>query len=311
MITLGRMKKVDDLRQAWSHEEYEFTPWLSKPENIKLLSDAIGIEIEVEDTESSVDSFFADIVGVEMGTDRKVIIENQIEPSNHTHLGQIITYAAGKDAKTIIWIVKEARPAHRAAIEWLNNHTDADINFFLIEIELWQIDDSLLAPKFNIVEQPNNWTREVKKVSLDQTSETLQARYNFWTRFNEIAFADVEYKRAFNIRKPSTDHWYMMTVGNSKYHISLLYLVQRNEIGVELYISNDKVLFDTLYSKKDAIEAEIGQTLQWMKLPEKKASRIVLSKSYDLTDQTLVEDEINWLKEYSLKFKKVFIKEYK
>ena len=134
MIQLGVMKKIDDLRSVWSHEALEFTPWLAKPENIKMLSETIGLDIEVEETESSVDTFSADIVGIDTNTGRKVIIENQLEDSNHTHLGQIITYAAGKNASTIIWIVKHARDAHRAAIEWLNNHSDEDINFFLIEI---------------------------------------------------------------------------------------------------------------------------------------------------------------------------------
>ncbi len=306
MIQLGVMKKIENLRTAWTHEALEFTPWLAKPENMKLLGDTIGLDIEVEETESDVDGFSADIVGIDTNTGRKVIIENQLEDSNHTHLGQIITYAAGKSATTIIWIVKHARDAHKAAIEWLNNHSDEDINFFLIEIELWQINDSLIAPKFNVVEEPNNWTKEIKKTTISADSVARQARLNFWTGFNEYAFADVSYKREFRPRKPSTDHWYDLSIGSSKCHIAILYLVQRNEIAIELYINNDKALFDNLYLHKAEIETIIGAELDWRKLPDKKASRILLIKSFDLTDTSLVKDEYDWAKEYTLKFKTAF-----
>lgn len=311
MIQLGVMKKVEDLRSVWSHEALEFTPWLAKPENMKLLSETIGVDIEVEETEASVDSFSADIVGVDTNTGRKVIIENQLEDSNHTHLGQIITYAAGKNATTVIWIVKHARDAHKAAIEWLNTHSDEDINFFLIEIELWQINDSLLAPKFNIVEEPNNWSKEIKKTTIETNSTTLQARFNFWTQLNEIAFADAEYKKEFRPRKPSTDHWYTMSIGIPGCYISILYLVQRNEIVIEFGISNNKELFDSFHSYKNEIEQIVGCELDWRKLPEKKASRILLAKQFDLSDDTLLNEEIDWIKEYSLKFKKAFAKYHK
>lgn len=111
----------------------------------------------LEERESAVEKYSVDIYGKEEGTDRKVIIENQLEDSNHDHLGKIITYASGKDVKTIIWIVKRARDEHRQAIEWLNAHTDEEVGFFLLEIELWRIGDSLAALKFNIVSKPNDW----------------------------------------------------------------------------------------------------------------------------------------------------------
>lgn len=307
-MQLGLLKKIDDLRLVWAHEALEFTPWLAKPENIKLLGETIGLDIEVEETESDVDGFSADIVGIDTNTGRKVIIENQLEDSNHTHLGQIITYAAGKSATTIIWIVKHARDAHRAAIEWLNNHSDEDINFFLIEIELWQINDSLLAPKFNIVEEPNNWTKEVKKTSINAESAARQARLNFWSYFNDTAFADANYKKEFNKRKASTDHWYDLSIGSSKCHIAVLYLVQRNEINIEFYINNDKVLYENLYAHKTEIESVVGCELDWRKLPDKKASRILLSKNFDLTDSSLLKEEVDWIKEYTVKYKHAFSK---
>ena len=124
---------------------------------LKELSNTIGIDIVLEERESAVGKYSDDIYGREEGTDRKIVIENQLEDSNHDHLGKIITYASGKDAKTIIWIVKRARDEHRQAIEWLNAHTDEEVGFFLLEIEVWKIGDSLAAPKFNIVSKPNDW----------------------------------------------------------------------------------------------------------------------------------------------------------
>lgn len=308
MATLGIMKKIDDLRSVWKNEQYDFTPWLAKEENIALLSETIGIDILVEETESDVGNFHADILGVEEGTDRKIVIENQLEESDHTHLGQIITYAAGKSASTIIWIVKNARAEHRAAVEWLNSHSDENINFFLIEIELWQIDNSLFAPKFNIVEQPNNWAKEIKKNANAVSTQARSARLAFWEAFNEYAFADKLYKKEFNARKPSTDHWYDLSIGISKCRICILYLVQRNEISIEFYIYSDKELFDKLHNNKKAIEETIGCSLDWRKLPDKKASKILLTKNFDLKDESLQTQEFDWIMEMTLKFKETFIK---
>ena len=134
MNKLGKLEKVN-LRDIWPNEEYDFSVWLSKEENLKELSNTIGIDIVLEERESAVGKYSVDIYGKEEGTERKVVIENQLEDSNHDHLGKIITYASGKDAKTIIWIVKRARDEHRQAIEWLNSHTDEEVGFFLLEIE--------------------------------------------------------------------------------------------------------------------------------------------------------------------------------
>ena len=142
MAKLGKLEKVKDLRSVWKHEANDFTNWLSKEENLNTLSEEIGINIELISTEAKTGSFSTDILAVEANTDNKIIIENQLEATNHDHLGKIITYASGHDAKTIIWIVKEAREEHRQAIDWLNEHTDEEINIFLCRIELWKIGDS-------------------------------------------------------------------------------------------------------------------------------------------------------------------------
>lgn len=127
MINLGKLKEIKDLRKVWPHEALDFTPWLAEDDNLTLLADAVGLEITVDETESSVGDFNVDIYATETGTDRKIIIENQLEDTNHDHLGKLITYASGKSADIVIWVVKRAREEHRSAIEWLNNHTDENI----------------------------------------------------------------------------------------------------------------------------------------------------------------------------------------
>ena len=174
--SLGTIKKIDDLRSVWPHEAHDFSKWLAKEENLTLLSETIGIDIVLEELESAVGGFNVDLYATEEGTGRKIIIENQLEDTNHDHLGKIITYASGKGAEVIVWIVKRARDEHRLAVEWLNQHTDSNIGIFLLEIELWQINDSPYAPKFNIVERPNDWAKSVKAV--EGVSDTKNCRWN-------------------------------------------------------------------------------------------------------------------------------------
>lgn len=177
MDTLGRLEEITDLRTVLSNEATDFTPWLAADENISLLADAVDLEIAVEETESNVGDFHVDIFATDAITGRRIIIENQLEDTNHDHLGKLITYAAGKSAEIIIWIVKHAREEHRAAVEWLNNNTDEHIGFFLCEIKLYRIGDSAPAVKFDVIEKPNDWTKELRKV--ESISETQQERYNY------------------------------------------------------------------------------------------------------------------------------------
>lgn len=131
-MKLGKLEQITDLRSVWKHEAKDFTPWLAKEENLEILSEAVGIDIVVEEQESNVGDFSVDLFATEEGTGRRIIIENQLEETNHDHLGKIITYASGKEAEVIIWIVRKARDEHKQAIEWLNQHTDDKFEFFLI-----------------------------------------------------------------------------------------------------------------------------------------------------------------------------------
>lgn len=306
MQGLGKLTEVKDLRTIWPHEALDFTPWLIEEDNITLLSDAIGIDITVSERESSVGDFSLDIFAIETGTDKKIIIENQLGDTDHDHLGKLITYASGKDANTIIWIVKKAREEHKAAIEWLNNHTDEEIGFFLCEIKLYKIGDSRPAVKFEIIEKPNDWTKEIKKS--DAPSETEQQRYEYWVAFQDYAFKNSEFAKRFNRRRPSYDHWLEFSIGSSSYHISVSYIIKRDELDVELLIPDDKELFKQAFSNKDIIEKETGLKFDWRELPEKKASRIIIEKKFSLNDKSQWNTQFDWIIDVMIKMKDVFKK---
>ena len=272
LMTIGKLIEVN-IRELWAHEQYDFSNWLAKPENIEELNDIVGLTLTDIEKEAYVGAYRCDLVAIDEPTDTKVIIENQLEDSNHDHLGKIITYASGLDAEVIIWIVKNAREEHRSAIEWLNNNMVKEINFFLIELRAYKIGDSLPAPKFEIVEQPNDFIKSTKSIKSDSEMNRSQSeRLNFWTIFNEIV---VNKGRPFNTRKASTDHWYDVSIGTSEAHISISLVNQSGYIGVELYIRDNKEMFDELYIEKDNIESLLSFPLEWHRLNNRKASRII------------------------------------
>jgi len=275
---LGTIKKIDDLRSVWPHEAHDFSKWLAKEENIALLSDTIGVDIVLEELESAVGGFSVDLYATEEGTGRKIIIENQLEDTNHDHLGKIITYASGKGAEVIVWIVKRARDEHRQAVEWLNQHTDSNIGVFLLEIELWQINDSPYAPKFNIVERPNDWAKSVKAV--EGVSDTKKLQAEFWQAFAEYAFAKDAFAQQFKKRKAQPQHWYSLALGSSAYHLSFTVNTQKKLIGVEIYINDDKEVFNHFKSQRDTIESHFGSRLEWIEAS--KACRILASTVGDI-----------------------------
>ncbi|WP_054252882.1 DUF4268 domain-containing protein [Neofamilia massiliensis] len=270
-LVLGRLREVD-IRSLWAHEQYDFSNWLSKKENIELLNETVGLTLTEIDKEVYVGSYRCDLLAIDETTGIKIIIENQLDSTNHDHLGKIITYASGLDANVIIWIVREAREEHKSAIEWLNNNMVKDISFFLLEIKAYTIGDSLPAPMFKVIEKPNDFIKYSKTIKDGELSKAEAERLNFWTEFNQYL---VNNGKPFNIRKATTDHWYNIAVGTSEAHISITLVNKNRSIGVKLYINDNKDLFDELYADKDEIEAKIGLTLEWQKLDDKKASRII------------------------------------
>lgn len=302
MTNLGTLKEITDLRSIWPHEALNFTPWVA--ENVDLLADAVGLDITVDETESSVGDFNVDIYASETGTDRKIIIENQLEDTDHDHLGKLITYASGKGADVVIWVVKHAREEHKAAVEWLNNHTDDKIGFFLCEIKLFQIGDSQIAPAFTVIERPNDWTREIRKTA--SANSTQQQRLEYWQAFNDYAFSDANFSRIFNKRKPTTDHWMDFSISSSACHIAVSQIQKRKAVDVELYINDDKELFKSLFAHKDEIEKNMEMELEWKELPERKASRILIEKTVDLDDRATWPEQFDYIMDTCIKMKRAF-----
>ena len=270
-VKIGKLTEVD-VRDLWKHEQYDFSNWLAKEENIKLLDDEIGLTLMDINKEVYIGSYRCDLVAKDETTGQIVIIENQLEATNHDHLGKIITYAAGLDAKTIIWIVKEAREEHKAAIEWLNNNSSEEIGFFLIELHAYKINDSLPAPMFKVVEKPNNFTKTSKQNYSDkELNRSQNERLMFWEEFNTVIVAK---GKPFSVRKPTTDHWYDVAIGTSEAHLAINLVNKENKIVLELYILDNKNLFDHIYEDKEKIENTLQMSFSWERLNGKKASRI-------------------------------------
>lgn len=292
MSSLGRITRIEDLRSIWPHEARDFSKWLAKEENLTLLSDEIGIDIVLEELESAVGDFSVDLYAREEGSSRRIIIENQLEDTNHDHLGKIITYASGKGAEVIIWIVKHARDEHRQAIEWLNQHTDENIGFFLVEIELWRINDSVPAPKFNIVERPNDWAKTVKAAG--GLSETKKLQYEFWQAFCQYAFGKADFAQQFSRRKALPQHWYDLSIGSSACHVGLTVNTVKKTIGAEIYIDDDKALFEKYKSRKQEIEAELNTELIW-RVAAKACRILAVNKGIDLQCREKWPEYFEWL----------------
>lgn len=299
-MELGKMKRIHDLRTVWPHEANDFTKWLAEDANLEELGNAVGIDIDLEERESSVGSFSVDLYATESGSGRKINIENQLEDTNHDHLGKLITYASGKGAEVVIWIVKRARDEHRQAIEWLNQHTDSNIGFFLVEIELWQINDSLLAPKFNVVEKPNDWAKTMK--SIEGMSETDRLKLEFWQAFNDHLGSNPDFQKEFNLRKPQPCHWYDLSLGTSSYYISLNINTQKKKIDAGLYIPNDKEVFHRLQEHKAEFDAAFGTDIEFRDAG--KSSRILLYHSINVKDRAKWSEAADWMFQKALIFKK-------
>lgn len=291
-MKLDKLTRID-LREVWNDEARNFTPWLAEEANLALLGESLGIELALVERESNVGDFNVDIFAKEEGTDRKIIIENQLEDTDHDHLGKLITYASGKDADVVVWIVKRARDEHKQAIEWLNQHTDDKIAFFLIEIELWKIGNSDIAPKFNVVERPNDWAKAQKQI--DNLSKGEATKLEFWQTFNNYAQDDAAFTHAFNLRKPSTDHWYNLSVGNSSINISLTVNTLRKNVNAGLIIYEDKAIYENFKSHKAEIDEALEGKSEWREA-SKQAKFYITLKNIDFSNPDDVKRACEWLR---------------
>lgn len=313
---LGRLEQVD-LRRVWISESSGFTPWLAQPENLKLLGEAIGIDLELVAREKDVGPFRADILCRDMEReDALVLIENQLEATDHRHLGQLMTYAAGLKAVTIVWVAAEIREEHRAALDWLNSVTAEGINFFGLEIELWRIGDSPAAPKFNIISKPNDWSRRITEgfVSAAESSEKKQIQLEFWT-----AFHDYIRKRgsSLKLRRPLPRSARFVAVGHGGIRLgavasfwdSVLESYAGHEVRAELILVGPfaKQNFAALEARKGEIESELGHPLTWLNPSETERSRIYARLPVNLNDRAKWPEYQRWLLDNLEALERVFM----
>jgi len=285
---LGKLERVP-LREVWKHEAGDFTPWLAEPDNLNTLADELGIsELVLINTEYCVGDFKLDILCAD--GDDQVIIENQLEKSDHTHLGQLITYAAGIGAKKVIWIAESFRPEHTTALQFINDNTTEALNFFAVEVELWKIGASPLALKFNVVVKPNEWARSGRdQARLAQAkSPAGQLLQKFWlTLIDHLAV------KAPQIRphKPRPHAWLINSIGRAGFFLNVVASAREQRLSVDLWMSgaDAKQHFKNLLTQKTEIEAALGFDLEWQELPDSKASRIT-----SWYPEASLEDEERW-----------------
>ena len=308
----GKLKEVP-LRELWKHEASDFTGWLSQKENLDTLAHELKVSLELIEREKAVGRYSADIVAripnPDVEEEQIVVIENMLEESDHAHLGKMITYASGVDAKVVVLICQEITDEHKSAINWLNRINSGVVKFFAIKLEAWRIDDSKAAPAFSVICQPDDWAKtqrsNVGVISNMSPTKTLQ--YDFWKAFESYI------KESKSILKTSgafPQHWLDCRIGTSKAHVSFTINTGTGKIGCELYMSgyDPKAVFNDLMAKKDEIEKELGQNLLWMELPDRHASRIKLEREFDIENKELYTATFEWLKDYGERFQNIFLR---
>ena len=280
------------LRDAWPNEAQDFTPWLY--ENMDYLSEALGIEMEASDMEAAVDSFSADIIARNTQTEERILIENQLESSDHKHLGQILTYLAGIEAKSVVWVARKFHEAHLSAIRWLNEHTDDGFAFFAVRLRVVQIGDSPLAPVFEVVEQPNNWERGLGSKAKAADSEIVGLRGRFWNHYLELHPDSITPNRAASVWMPMlTDKTVLLSL-----------FVGLKSCGLFLrgpHGTDGQDLADFMSQHKSLLEDNLG--LNQSKISNKY---YITDKEIELRDERCWDDAIQWMEAQRLRYVDVF-----
>jgi Domain of unknown function (DUF4268) len=300
-IRLGQLTRVEP-RTVWSHEATEFTPWLA--ECLDRLGDLLGMDLELIRREAAVGDFSADLVARDLNRDRIVIIENQLNPTDHTHLGQLITYAAGLDAGAVVWVSPQLREEHRQALDWLNRRLGSSIEFFSVVLEVIKVDNSLPAPNFRLAAFPNNWGRQVKEVG------NLSGRRAAYQGFFQNLIDEMREKhRLTNARAGLPQNWYTFSTGVAgiKYGVAF----SSSRLRAELYIDGPDVdanaaVFQALDAEREQIEHELGFSLSWERLDHAIACRIAVYRD----DSSVIESDremlLTWTIEKLLRLRAVF-----
>jgi len=300
--TLGRIETVDP-RTIWKHEAHDFTPWLLA--NADVLGELLGMDLELEESEHPVGGFWLDLIGKDTATDHRVIIENQLEQTDHIHLGQILTYAAGTDPAIIVWVAKEFRDEHRAAIDWLNERTDENTQFFGVEIEVIRIGDSDPAPNFKLVAKPNNWGKTVRAAANMSSSDAERhaRRREFW----EYMLGEIRQRRpGWTSAKTTSNNWTNLKSGTKDVDFTIQWL-QSGVLGCQVWFgSSDEAenlrRFNAVYAQRQAFEEAFGEPVEWDSMEGKKAAKIVISSDFtrnegwmDNTNRAKWPNMVDWV----------------
>ena len=305
-IQLGSLEEVN-AREIWMREATDFTPWLHK--NIDRLSEVLEIDIEISESEAPVGSFAADLVGLDLGSKRLVVIENQLGQTDHSHLGQVLTYAAGREADIVVWIALEFREEHRQALLWLNERTHEDQVFFGIELRVVRIGSSSPAPLFRIVAQPNEWQKTLATRTGESTPRG-EAYREFWTEF----LAELRNRRPglTRAKQGQPQNWLNIGAGRTGIRYNVAFTRDR-QFKVEVYFDyadaelNRKV-FDLLEAEKDNIEREIGKELNWERIDDRVAKRIAVYTDGSIEDS---EDDLQALCHWGLTTLEEFVEVFR
>jgi len=291
-ITISKLGKIEVVnpREIWSNEERNFTPWLE--ENIEELSEVIGIPLVIEEIEKRVGNYELDMYGKVEGTNEIVVIENQLEVSDHKHLGQLITYASGLNASIIIWVTPRINDEHKKAIEWLNEISQDEKSFFLVRPEVLRIENSLPAVRFHVESSPSDFERTIRGLVGQNERKSHQIKRMFWSEF-------IEYCKDHDLRwgagrRTTKDNWMNFSIGKSGISTTAS-MANKSRLKAEIAIDlpdkeDNKKLFDRAFARKEEIEKRFGLELSWERLPNRKVSRIAVYLDYDKNELEESED---------------------
>lgn len=302
---LGALRAVEP-RELWPNEASDFTPWLASAESLAELGRAIGVELEAQGTEVACGPFCADILARDTGTGDFVVIENQLTKTNHDHLGKALTYAAHLGAKSVVWVATAFTDEHRKALDWLNDNSGEGYSFFGVQVELWSIDNSRPAVRFNVVSRP---TALVKRSVIEgggELSATRVMQLEWWTAFRQALEAT---KALPSLQTARAQSWYDVALGRTGFSLSCRANVTDGVIGVRVYLhyryGGQNALMQLMDSRA-AIEQELGSTLTWNPNPEAQDKVITLERKADLQRRDQWAEYLDWLVNATLKMRAVF-----
>ena len=304
-IEFGDIKTVN-VRSVWKNEQYNFTPWLAEEDNMAQLATALGLELEVEGVEVAVGPYSADILAKDVGTGRYVVVENQFGKTNHDHLGKLITYGAFLDVSAVIWLAEQFTEEHQKALDWLNAYTTEDLEFYGVSLELWQIDGSRPAVRFNVASRPNTLVKQATTAkNKGALSDSQRLQLEFWTLFRERLLAR---KVVSSTQTPRPQNWYNVSLGHSGFVLMNIVSTSQNRIGLRLYMRSKvaDAALEQLLPQRVEIEKQLGEGLAWNPNPEKRDKIIALNKEVDLDNRDRWPEYCDWLVERVAKFRKVF-----